>query len=295
MRARARTAAALAAALAAACIPEEGPLMSPGENCLECHGGGLLEGEAPTVADPEGARRWTIAGTVFPSIGAAPGDGVRGAKVHVRDANGRTFTLETNRAGNFYSAERVRFPLRVGVEYQGVLHEMEPDVPYGGCNGCHRQPPRRDAPGRISVGGDAEDEEIEGPLMRPGQNCLECHGGTPLPGEPPTVLAPREAPRWTIAGTVFPSPGASAVEGVAGALIHVVDANGQTLTLETNQAGNFYTAVALQFPLRVRLEYAGLSFEMEPDVPYGGCNGCHRLPPRQDAPGRISVTGADDD
>jgi hypothetical protein len=69
----------------------------------------------------------------------------------VRDARGKSFTLETNRAGNFYSAEPVELPLRVAVEQGGRTHEMEPDAPYGGCNGCHRLPPRQDAPGRVTI------------------------------------------------------------------------------------------------------------------------------------------------
>jgi hypothetical protein len=285
--------ALLALALAAACIPEKGPLMRPGENCLECHGGSALPGEPGTIADPEDARRWTIAGTVFPSVNAAPGDGVEGAQVHVRDASGRSFTLETNRAGNFYSAERVQFPLRVSVEHRGVDRAMELDVPYGGCNACHRQPPSQDAPGRISVGGDAGEGD-SGPLMRPGENCLECHGGTLLPEEPPTVADPREAPPWTVAGTVFQTEDAPATDGVLGARVHLTDADGQTLTLETNAAGNFYTDAPLRFPLRASVEHSGVTREMEPDVPYGGCNSCHRLPPRQDAPGRVSVSGDGD-
>jgi hypothetical protein len=287
-----RRAALTAAGLIAACgIPEKGPLMSPGENCLECHGGEGLPGEALTVADPDSARRWTLAGTVFPSTDAAPGDGVRGAKVHVRDAGGKSFTLRTNQAGNFYSAEPVEFPLRVSVEHDGRTQEMEPDVPYGGCNGCHRLPPRGDAPGRISVAGDA-DGLATGPLMLPGESCLECHGGALLPGEPPTVAAPRSAPVWTVAGTVFETEDGGA--GVEGAFVHLTDALGATLTLVTNAAGNFYTAEPLQFPLRARVEYAGLEHDMEPDVTYGGCNGCHRLPPRQDAPGRVTIPQAGD-
>ncbi len=281
-----------AAALASGCIPERGPLMMPGENCLECHGGGALPGEPPTIADPDDARRWTIAGTVFPLVSAGVKEGVRGAKVHVRDADGRALTLSTNRAGNFYTAEPVRFPLRVSVEHGGIVREMEPDVPYGGCNACHRLPPRREAPGRISIGGDAGGDE--GPLMMAGENCLECHGGTLLAGEPPTIPEPRVAPPWTVAGTVYPSVDAPASGGVEGATVRVTDADGQTLAMVTNRAGNFYTAAPLRFPLRAAVEYLGVVHDMEPDVPYGGCNSCHRLPPRQTAPGRISITGGGD-
>lgn len=284
-----RRVAIFAAAFVAACVPENGPLMRPGENCLECHGGAGLPGEPPTIEEDDGdARRWTIAGTVFPSVSSAPGDGVRGAKVHVRDADGRAFTLETNGAGNFYTAEPVRFPLRVAVEHGGVTHEMEPDVPYGGCNACHRVPPRQDAPGRISVSRGGDDD---GPLMMAGENCLECHGETLLTGEPPTIPAPRTAPRWTVAGTVFATEDGG--RGVAGAKVHLVDALGATLTLETNAAGNFFTPEPLRFPLRASVEFGGVLHEMEPDVPYGGCNACHRIPPRQEAPGRVPIPGAD--
>lgn len=156
---------ALAAAAVAACIPAEGPLMRPGEDCLECHGGGTVPDESPTVADREGAKRWTVAGTVFASPDAPVDAGVRGAKVHVRDANGFAFTLETNRAGNFYTAEPVAFPLRVTVEHGALSLEMEDDVTYGGCNGCHRLPPRQEAPGRVSAveGPDDEGEGEETP------------------------------------------------------------------------------------------------------------------------------------
>lgn len=142
-----------AAAVSASCIPGEGPLMAPGENCIECHGSATLPGGPATVGDAEGeGPRWTIAGTVYGSFTAAAGDGVQGAKVHVRDAGGRAFTLRTNRAGNFYTAERVQFPLRVSVEYGSDLREMELDAPYGGCNACHRLPPQQDAGGRITIG-----------------------------------------------------------------------------------------------------------------------------------------------
>jgi hypothetical protein len=137
--------------------------------------------------------------------------------------------------------------------------------------------------------------EVEGPVMMPGENCLECHGGTLLAGEPPTLPAPRVAPPWTVAGTVFASEDSPASGGVEGAMVHVTDADGQTVTLVTNRAGNFYTEAPLRFPLQAAVEYLGSVHEMEPDVPYGGCNACHRLPPRQEAPGRVTLPGAGDD
>jgi hypothetical protein len=101
--------AALALALALACIPEEGPLMKPGEDCLDCH-------------DGDEAARWTTAGTWAP-----------GSSVTIADSNGKLFTLQTNRVGNFYTAEALRFPLRVTVDGEAMTDSVE----YGGCNRCH--------------------------------------------------------------------------------------------------------------------------------------------------------------
>lgn len=97
---------------AAACIPEEGPMMKPGSDCLECHGGG-----------EEDARRWTVAGTW----------GGQGNQVALRDAGGKTVSLHTNRAGNFWTAEPLAFPLRVSVNGQA----MAAAVAQGSCNRCH--------------------------------------------------------------------------------------------------------------------------------------------------------------
>lgn len=104
--------AAVAAAtllLAAGCIPNEGPLMSPFEDCLKCHG----KGEGPA---------WSAAGTW-----------ARGAKIEVVDAGGKSVTMTGNKVGNFYTAESLRFPLTVYVD--GA--RMPAPVTYGGCNICH--------------------------------------------------------------------------------------------------------------------------------------------------------------
>jgi hypothetical protein len=136
-------AAAFAVALAAGCTLEEGPLMEPGRDCLECHGGGAGGGES------EEGPTWTFAGTVFPALASAESDGVRGVRVHATDASGRTVTVVSNQAGNFYLADSLRFPLHVAVERDGRVEEMEEPVEYGGCNRCHAVPPRDGADGRL--------------------------------------------------------------------------------------------------------------------------------------------------
>lgn len=122
---------ALVALLAAACIPEEGPMMDPGEDCLECHGGGAADAPA-----------WTAAGTF----------GGEGRHVSILDANGRSVTLRTNRAGNFYTAEPLAYPLTVAIDGEEMPYPVPaPSTPAGtclepglccagrvcGCNDCH--------------------------------------------------------------------------------------------------------------------------------------------------------------
>jgi hypothetical protein len=96
----------------AACIPEEGPMMEPGSNCMECHDGG------------EG-RKWTVAGTWSG----------QGRQVVIVDAAGKTFTLHTNQAGNFWSSEPISYPLRVSVDGSAMPSAVTSGG--GSCNTCH--------------------------------------------------------------------------------------------------------------------------------------------------------------
>jgi hypothetical protein len=101
----------------------------------------------------------------------------------------------------------------------------------GSCNRCH------------SNGG-----EPPGPLMSPGQDCLACHDGT-------------AAKLWSVAGTWLPQ----------GSNVLITDRNQTTVTLSTNQVGNFYTDAPLVFPLTVRVN----GDTMPGTLTYGGCNRCH--------------------
>jgi hypothetical protein len=114
--------------------------MKPGEDCLHCHDGGR-------------ARRWTVAGTVYPRIDSGRDAGFLGAHVQLRDASGWTISLQTNAAGNFYTAESLAFPLQACVERDGATVCMEGPVEQGqgSCNTCHALPPRASAPGRLAV------------------------------------------------------------------------------------------------------------------------------------------------
>jgi hypothetical protein len=132
-----------------------------------------------------------------------------------------------------------------------------------------------------SEDGDSAQGLVTGPTMQPGADCFRCHA------EPTDY---REAPRWTLAGTVFPTARSGVDEGVEGARVVVTEPSGaEVVTLVTNSVGNFYTAVPLPEGYRVAVEYAGESISMPCSPPSGGCAACHSTPPIGHAPGRIHV------
>jgi len=111
-----RTIALAALLLAAAgCIPEEGPMMEPGADCMECH-------------DGSEARRWTLAGTMDATE----------SELLLVDAVGKTFTRHTNRVGNLWTSEPVTFPISVSLNGQSRANHV-PASSRGSCNlaGCH--------------------------------------------------------------------------------------------------------------------------------------------------------------
>lgn len=131
------------------------PLMNPGRACIECH---LRDGDAPT---------YSVAGTAFYApheedlcngySGDPPGSRQGAATVRLVDANGVMLTLPVNAAGNFFSEERLAFPLRLAevIGPTGVRRTMGEAVPHGDCNRCHTREgtdtPTGLAPGRITV------------------------------------------------------------------------------------------------------------------------------------------------
>lgn len=121
----------------------EGPTMRPGDTCIHCHAD---EGEGPS---------FEAAGTVYPTLReptpcAAPSSAVAGATVELTDANGRTYSLPVNSAGNFY-LEDSRFtpPYSARVLSGGRVRVMKTKPTSGECNGCHAEPPAGGAPGRV--------------------------------------------------------------------------------------------------------------------------------------------------
>lgn len=103
----------------------------------------------------------------------------------------------------------------------------------------------------------------EGGTMLPGANCLACHtsGGG-------------EAPKFTAAGTVFTDIDGSGKS--SNATVYLTDANGQSVTLSTNSAGNFYTTKSLTFPLTAEVDKGGFTMAMGSEISTGACNSCHQ-------------------
>lgn len=127
--------------------------------------------------------------------------------------------------------------------------------------------------------------DAESPNMHPGGACIDCH----------TSGGEEEGPRFTFAGTVYPSAheptDCNGLDGSAsGAEVVVIDANGATLTLEVNSVGNFSyeargTTVAL--PYRAKVVRDGRERVMATEQKSGDCNACHTETGTKDAPGRI--------
>lgn len=125
-----------------------------------------------------------------------------------------------------------------------------------------------------------------GPLHRPGQPCLVCHDGDT--GDPP---------RFTIAGTVFLT--SAALLPAVGVDVHLIDANGVTEDLQTNAAGNFYTAPEQYdpaFPITASVRGPDGTVSMRTLIegngtaePNGGCASCHFDPAGQASPGHLCL------
>jgi cytochrome c553 len=117
--------------------------------------------------------------------------------------------------------------------------------------------------------------------MEPGRACIACHamGG--------------EGPRYAIAGTVYATGhepddcnGAASSAGDP-ITVHVTDASGNSVALNTNSAGNFYSRTRLTPPYTVSVERQGRVRPMVMPAPSGDCNTCHTQDGTMSAPGRI--------
>ena len=112
----------------------------------------------------------------------------------------------------------------------------------------------------------------DGALMAPGYACLGCHP-------------------FSVGGTLFPTAhepnncdGATASGGVS---VVITGANGQTLTLTPNAAGNFYSTTTISTPFTAKVVSNNGVRMMIASQTSGDCNSCHTPAGTNGAPGRI--------
>jgi mono/diheme cytochrome c family protein len=119
----------------------------------------------------------------------------------------------------------------------------------------------------------------ESPQMNPGMACIQCH------------TSQNEGPRFSIAGTVYPTVHEPdlcyGADGANGAQVVVTGGDGVVLTLEVNSAGNFFAEQRVVLPYRAKVVYMGREQVMTDAQTSGDCNSCHTQAGASNAPGRI--------
>ncbi len=117
-------------------------------------------------------------------------------------------------------------------------------------------------------------------LMDPGGNCVSCHANS------------GEAPMYATGATVFGDyRDEDNCYGVSGVTVELTGANGNVLTMTTNQAGNFFSASdnGLATPYTAKLTYQGRERPMITPQTDFNCANCHTAQGANAAPGRIVV------
>lgn len=119
-----------------------------------------------------------------------------------------------------------------------------------------------------------------GPLHRPGQPCVLCHGE-----EGPGDMV------MSVAGTVYKFPDSD--EPLAGAYVDFIDSSGKKFTAATNCAGNFFVQPEdfdPDFPIWTSLRYGGIAMPIEMSTPVfreRSCAGCHAIKSGTSSPGHV--------
>jgi hypothetical protein len=120
-----------------------------------------------------------------------------------------------------------------------------------------------------------------GPLHRPGQPCVTCHGASGA-----------AEPAFALAGTIYREKGK--LQPLADVDVLVVDGAGRTLSARSNCAGNFWMdarQLPLVPPLWVTLRHGQMTIDMEsPFFREGSCAACHSEPLGPTSAGAIYMT-----
>jgi hypothetical protein len=118
--------------------------------------------------------------------------------------------------------------------------------------------------------------------MDPGQACIACH-----------TKSGGEAPRFALGGTLYPS--AHEPDNCNGgpltpmARVVITGADGASVTLTPNSAGNFSYSGAIALPYNAKVTYMGRERAMIAKQTSGDCNSCHTEMGAMMAPGRIML------
>jgi hypothetical protein len=143
----------------------------------------------------------------------------------------------------------------------------------GGCNDATHDM-------QVQALGPEDPNVPQGPLHRPGQPCLVCHGGI---GPASTQLS--------IGGTVYVS-NTSAMPAV-GATIQVEDVNGSVGAAQSNSAGNFFIQSSEwqpTFPILPQVTLGGVTNPMTTHAGReGSCAACHADPAGPTSAGHVYV------
>ena len=122
-----------------------------------------------------------------------------------------------------------------------------------------------------------------GPLHRPGQPCVVCHGGR----------GPAKA-QFSLGGTIYDSPydPMSKSNVLSAVNVTLTDSTMKTHKTATNAAGNFFVHVdewAPAYPVHVQLDYTdGTTQTMVTHIGRdGSCAGCHHDPSGTASPGHV--------
>lgn len=121
--------------------------------------------------------------------------------------------------------------------------------------------------------------ERESSQMYPGRDCVACHSDR------------NEAEEINLAGTVYAATALNDPDdcfGVADVEIVLTGADGQVVTIRSNDAGNFSREhFSIEVPYTAKLVYEGRERPMVMAQTELSCNSCHAQTGLNSAPGRI--------
>ncbi len=127
----------------------------------------------------------------------------------------------------------------------------------------------------------AEDPSVPpGPLHRPGQPCITCHGGS---GPAST--------QFSVGGTVYQIQGQNGP--AVNAVVQMEDIDGHTFSVTTNEVGNFFVPLSVwapHYPMLPQVTSAdgmanqAMASHVSRD---GSCADCHAAPSSRLSPGPV--------